>query len=581
MMGRESQALADLVDCIADHENGDTIDETINDGLESFHSHRKVIIHIDLDCFYAQVEMIRDPLLRDVPLGIQQKNIIVTCNYPARKYGVGKLQFIADAVAKCPHLRIISGSEIHRYRLASREIYKLVKDEIKGEPFVPVEKLVMDEMFLDVTDLVHSMLEGNGGESQTTSQGRYAFKGHVFGPKRSSHDEGVEEIADQSTIGKDCTDGSCGCHERLAAGSEIAARIRQRMKSELGYGSCAGVGHSKLMAKLISGRRKPDHQCVILADGESALIRPLQIRKVPGIGYSTTSKLRAAFDGLETIAQLQELSLKDIETVCAPRMAKEIYRLARGVDLSPVIQHNDAPKSISEEDSFLACTEDCDLRERIEELLRYLLTRLDEDRERFQRAPTVFRLHARKSRQRRESRQCQLPPAIFSATDMDNESRIDKLLELSLGLFRKIIPKGQEYHLTLLGVTAASFEPFESNRLTKYFSIGNCDEEKDADKEPLQRISPLPDGIDPEVWESLPSEIQQEIQRADAETLGMHLEPQTSGALKRSHSPSPEASEQPPLSKARRWKCPDCQLVLPTYAIEAHRRYHTDEDGDM
>jgi DNA polymerase iota len=56
--------------------------------------HSRTIVHIDADCFYAQVEMLRDPTLRDKPLGIQQKNIVVTCNYKAREFGVKKLMSI-------------------------------------------------------------------------------------------------------------------------------------------------------------------------------------------------------------------------------------------------------------------------------------------------------------------------------------------------------------------------------------------------------------------------------------------------------------------------------------------------------
>lgn len=105
----------------------------------------KVILHFDLDCFYAQVEMIRNPALREVPLGklacyksckrkkckkhlcqsfqitlissgIQQKYIIVTCNYVARERGVNKLMSVTDAKEKCPELVLVKGEDLTHYR---------------------------------------------------------------------------------------------------------------------------------------------------------------------------------------------------------------------------------------------------------------------------------------------------------------------------------------------------------------------------------------------------------------------------------------------------------------------------------
>ena len=73
--------------------------------------HKRTIIHLDIDCFYAQVEMLNDPSLREKPLGIQQKNIVVTCNYVARERGVGKCQYIAEAMTTCPDLVLVNGEE--------------------------------------------------------------------------------------------------------------------------------------------------------------------------------------------------------------------------------------------------------------------------------------------------------------------------------------------------------------------------------------------------------------------------------------------------------------------------------------
>ncbi|KAK7934341.1 hypothetical protein WMY93_005237 [Mugilogobius chulae] len=126
----------------------------------------KVIVHLDMDCFYAQVEMIRNPALRSVPLGVQQKYILVTCNYVARERGVTKLMSITEAKEKCPELVLVKGEDLTHYREVSYQVTELLVS------YCPlVERLGFDENFMDITDLVENRLQ----QSETCS-----FKGHVY-----------------------------------------------------------------------------------------------------------------------------------------------------------------------------------------------------------------------------------------------------------------------------------------------------------------------------------------------------------------------------------------------------------------
>ena len=102
-------------------ENQETNDET-NTCL----TRNRVILHFDIDCFYAQVEMIKDPSLASKPLGIQQKNIVVTCNYIAREKGVGKCTWIPDAMKACPELVLVNGEDLADYRRWSQQIFDLI-----------------------------------------------------------------------------------------------------------------------------------------------------------------------------------------------------------------------------------------------------------------------------------------------------------------------------------------------------------------------------------------------------------------------------------------------------------------------
>ncbi|KAI7082975.1 hypothetical protein KC352_g41145, partial [Hortaea werneckii] len=76
----------------------------------------RVIIHFDYDCFYAAVFEAKNPSLKSLPFAVQQKQIIVTCNYEARRRGLHKLQLIRDAKRVCPDVIIELGEDISRFR---------------------------------------------------------------------------------------------------------------------------------------------------------------------------------------------------------------------------------------------------------------------------------------------------------------------------------------------------------------------------------------------------------------------------------------------------------------------------------
>lgn len=148
--------------------------------LDSCYGHSRTIIHIDIDCFYAQVEMIRRPELRHVPLGIQQKHIVVTCNYVARERGVKKLVFVSDAKKKCPDLVLVNGEDLTVYREFSGKVNSLLTGK-----FTPlVERLGMDENFLDVTELVSSRLLSD-------PPGDRNYSGHLYSSSNGSNQEKV------------------------------------------------------------------------------------------------------------------------------------------------------------------------------------------------------------------------------------------------------------------------------------------------------------------------------------------------------------------------------------------------------
>ena len=142
----------------------------------------RCILHLDIDCFYCQCEEI-DRNLRQVkpprPLAIGQKHIIVTCNYEARKYGVKKLQLRENAMAACPDLWIVEGSDLQQYRRHSRAVYEAFRRTLTEISFnlspeeeltIPAKKGTMDEMMADLTPAVDRMMKTKQSENPKSEE---------------------------------------------------------------------------------------------------------------------------------------------------------------------------------------------------------------------------------------------------------------------------------------------------------------------------------------------------------------------------------------------------------------------------
>ena len=131
------------------------------------------IIHVDMDCFFAAVEMRDNPALRDIPIAIGgsrvQRGVISTANYPARKFGVRSAMPTAMALKLCPHLTLLPG-RFEAYKEASLHIR-----EIFSRYTSLIEPLSLDEAYLDVTDSVHCDLNKPNGQYVITPDEVPAF----------------------------------------------------------------------------------------------------------------------------------------------------------------------------------------------------------------------------------------------------------------------------------------------------------------------------------------------------------------------------------------------------------------------
>jgi DNA polymerase-4 len=249
----------------------------------------KKIIHIDMDCFYAAIEIRDNPTLADKPVAIggsaEERGVLCTCNYIARKYKVRSAMATAYAKRLCPDL-IVLPVNMQKYREVS-EIIRAVFLE-----FTPlVEPLSLDEAYLDVT--------------------------------HSPHYQGSATL--------------------------IAEAIRQKILDTVHLTASAGVSQNKLLAKIASGWNKPNGIFVIRPQDIDHFIKKLPVDELYGVGKVTAKKLHTL--GLKTCSDLQAVSLLELIDHFGEKGGNRLYEHCRGID-NRLVEPNRIRKSLSVEQTF-------------------------------------------------------------------------------------------------------------------------------------------------------------------------------------------------------------------------------------
>lgn len=406
--------------------------------------HQRTVLHIDVDCFYAQVEMVRNPSLRDKPLGIKQKNLMVTCNYMARSLGVKKSMWLKEALEILPNLVLVDGSDLSHYRQFSSKISAI------AQTFTPhVERLGLDENFIDVTDIVGNYLCAQNDK----------IEGHVYGDKAPN----------LACLGDQC---GCGCRERLIAGTYIAKELRQQIHATLGLTCCAGIAHNKLLAKLVSGYHKPNQQTVLFPWQVHDIMNSLHsANSIPGIGYATSKVLEEL--GILTVQQLQNSAFKILTSKFDNETSQRLKDLSLGIDETPV-KKSGRPQSIGLEDAFQKIISVAEVREKYYTLLERLLKLLADDG----RIPSSVKVSVRKFNtgkmfRQRETKQAPLSSSLFTQGGKNvNEDTKCTLLNVIMGLFHKMVDTSKDFHLTLVGVGFNKFieRAHDSQAISNFFS---------------------------------------------------------------------------------------------------------------
>lgn len=256
------------------------------------------VLHVDLDAFFASVEVLDDPSLAGKAVivgGASSRGVVASCSYEARVFGIHSAMSSIEARRRCPHAVFLPGRH-HRYAEMSGRFYEVLREVT---PFV--EGLGLDEAFLDVSGV------------------------------RRIHGTPVE----------------------------IADALREKVAKDLHLACCVGVARTKLLAKLASRAAKPTaadgsitvgHGVVVVDPSrELSFLHPLPVRALWGVGPATAAQLTRL--GVSTVGDLAQLPEAALCSVVGKAAGRHLAALARGRDDRGVVASRQA-KSVGHEQTF-------------------------------------------------------------------------------------------------------------------------------------------------------------------------------------------------------------------------------------
>ncbi|MHB1986847.1 MAG: DNA polymerase IV [Acidimicrobiales bacterium] len=256
------------------------------------------VLHVDMDCFFAAVEVLDDPLLKGKPVivgGTGPRGVVASCSYEARATGVRSAMPIGQARRRCPSAVVIAGRHA-RYSEVSSQLHEVLTE------FTPViEPIALDEAFLEVS----------------------------------------------------------GSHRLFGSSEEIGHLIRRRVQEVLQLDSSVGIGRTKQIAKLASREAKPRASkagtqpgpgvVVVLASEELSFLHHRPVADLWGVGPKTAERLGRY--GVTSIGELAAIELQALEKLLGKAAGRQLHLLSWSQDQRPVQSGLD-PKTVGHEETF-------------------------------------------------------------------------------------------------------------------------------------------------------------------------------------------------------------------------------------
>lgn len=284
------------------------------------------VLHLDMDAFYASVEQAAKPSLRGKPVvvgGLGPRGVVATASYEARRFGVHSAMPMSQARRLCPNAAYL----VPRFGVY-RDISETVMD-LLGRLSPLVEPLSLDEAFVDLEAGPH-------------------------GPLLRDREQAPSEVS--------------------RAAQALAADLRADIQAATGLSASVGLAGSKMLAKIASEMAKPDGLLVIEPGTEHAVLDPLPVRALPGVGPTTAEHLRRA--GMTTVADVAGAGEAELVRLLGNAHGTSLHAMALGIDDRPVVAEREA-KSVSVEDTFEVDLADrTRVREEIDRLAERCVRRL-------------------------------------------------------------------------------------------------------------------------------------------------------------------------------------------------------------
>ncbi|KAJ6785072.1 hypothetical protein PWT90_08526 [Aphanocladium album] len=437
----------------------------------------RVIAHVDLDAFYAQCEMVRLGLPDDQPLAVQQWQSLIAINYPARRSGMaGRLGSVADAKKVCPDLiaqHVATWREgddkwayrddaaaniatdkvsLDPYRLESRKILALVREHLP-ENLQRVEKASVDEVFLDLSAQVHSILLDRFPELQQPPPYNDPAERLPL-PSVAALDWQADALVDLDEE----SEGENPDWDDVAIliGSEIVRGLRAEIRERLRYTCSAGIACNKLLSKLGSGYKKPNRQTVVRNRAVGIFLHDFKLTKIRNLGGKLGEQVVSLF-GTEQVKDLLPVSVEQLKSKLGDDTGVWLYNTIRGVDTSEVNPRTEI-KSMLSAKSFRPYINTQDqafkwLRIFVGDIFNRLV---EEGVLENRRRPKTIHLSARHATQTR-SRQIPIPQG----------KAIDEklLMNLARDLLSQILGEGSIWPCTNLSLTVGGFEDGIKNNM--------------------------------------------------------------------------------------------------------------------
>ncbi|KAJ6695181.1 DNA polymerase ETA [Salix koriyanagi] len=316
---------------------------------ESSDSRTRIIAHVDLDCFYVQVEQRKQPELRGLPTAVVQYNewkggALIAVSYEARKLGVSRHMRGDDAKEVCPQIHLVQvpvargKADLNIYRNAGSEVVSILAR--KGR----CERASIDEVYLDLTDSAEAMLRETPPES-LESINEEARKSHILGLKSEDAND-AQENASKWLRRSDANHQD----KLLACGALIVAELRMEVLKEAQFTCSAGVAHNKMLAKLVSGMNKPAQQTVVPSSSVKRFLESLPIKKMKQLGGKLGTSLQTDL-GVNTVGDLLRFSEEKLQERFGINTGTWLWNIARGIN-GEEVQGRLLPKSHGAGKSF-------------------------------------------------------------------------------------------------------------------------------------------------------------------------------------------------------------------------------------